>query len=192
MQSKRKGKENHCPVPEGTLMLIGGKENKGEDHPENKQEPSDFVKLQVLETFKKLTHKKNPSVEVVTTASSSGAETFRTYRQAFEKIGITQLGHIHNEIRKDVLTDNLAERVQKADAVFFSGGDQLKLTALYGGTPFLTQLKERYITEKIVIAGTSAGAMKNEARRIAMGVFMVVLPQPEPMPEPGNTCRSPA
>jgi cyanophycinase len=46
-----------------------------------------------------------------------------------------------------------------ADAFFFTGGDQLKLTSIYGGTSFLTQLKERYINETIVIAGTSAGAM---------------------------------
>ncbi|HEV7331191.1 MAG TPA: cyanophycinase [Flavisolibacter sp.] len=159
MKTKRNGKENHCPVPEGTLMLIGGKENKGEDKPENKEKPSDFVKLQVLETFKKLTHKKDPYVEVVTTASSDGSEMFQKYKGVFEKIGITQLGHIHHTIRKDVLTDNLDERIGKADAVFFTGGNQLKLTALYGGTPFLTRLKERYIHEKIVIAGTSAGAM---------------------------------
>ena len=159
MKGSKNGKENHCPIPEGTLMLIGGKENKGENKPENKQKPSDFIKLQVLETFKKLTHKKDPQVEVVTTASSEGPEAFQDYKRVFEKIGITQLGHIHHTIRKEVLTDQLEERVRKADAVFFTGGDQLKLTALYGGTPFLTQLKQRYISEKIVIAGTSAGAM---------------------------------
>lgn len=159
MKSKRNGKENHCPVPEGTLMLIGGKENKGEEGPDNKEKPSDFIKLQVLETFKKLTHKKDPSVEVVTTASGDGSDSFQRYKRVFEKIGITKLGHIHHLQRKDVLTDDLEERVRNADAVFFTGGDQLKLTALYGGTPFLSQLKDRYIHGPIVVAGTSAGAM---------------------------------
>lgn len=159
MKEKKAGKENHCPVPEGTLMLIGGKENKGEEKPENKEMPSDFTRLQVLEAFKKLTHKRNPYVEVVTTASSDGPEMFRNYQRAFEKVGVTELGHIHHKVRKEVLTDDLEERVRKADAFFFTGGDQLKLTALYGGSPFLTQLKERYIQEKILIAGTSAGAM---------------------------------
>ena len=51
MKETKSSKENHCPVPEGTLMLIGGKENKGEEKPENKELPSDFVRLQVLEAF---------------------------------------------------------------------------------------------------------------------------------------------
>jgi cyanophycinase len=159
MKSTKNGNENHCPVPKGTLMLIGGKENKGEDKPDNKAKPSDFIRLQVLETFKKLTHKRDPYVEVVTTASGDGAATFQQYKRVFEGIGITQLGHIHHKVRKEILTDELAERVEKADAFFFTGGDQLKLTALYGGTSFLTRLKKRYIQQPLVIAGTSAGAM---------------------------------
>ncbi len=169
MKAKKSGRENHCPIPEGTLMLIGGKENKGEDKPDNKKKPADFVKLQVLETFKKLTHKKDPVVEVVTTASSEGPEAFQDYKKVFEQIGITQLGHIHHSVRKEVLEEDLEERIRKADAFFFSGGDQLKLTALYGGTPFLTQLKERYIHEKVVIAGTSAGAMAMSTPMIYAG-----------------------
>src|SRR5436309_5459484 len=152
-------KENHAPVPEGTLVIIGGKENKGEDAPENKKKPADFVKLEVLEHFKKATHKRAPLVEVVTTASSLGTETFNDYKKAFEKIGITKIGRIHQNTRQEVLDDPLVERIKNADAMFFSGGDQLLLTAIYGGTDFLTQLKERYIGEPFVVAGTSAGAM---------------------------------
>ncbi len=57
------------------------------------------------------------------------------------------------------MDDDLTERVNKADAFFLTGGDQFMLTSLYGGSNFLTQLKDRYIKDKIVIAGTSAGAM---------------------------------
>jgi len=69
------------------------------------------------------------------------------------------MGHIHHNNRKEALDDDLEERINNADAFFFTGGDQLLLTSFYGGTPFLTMLKERYIKHKIVIAGTSAGAM---------------------------------
>jgi cyanophycinase len=113
----------------------------------------------VLEAVKKQTNKKNPKVEIITTASGEGAELFQDYVKAFEQIGISSLGHIHHNNRKEVLEDDLTERVKNADAFFFSGGDQLKLTGYYGGTKFLTELKERYIRDKIVIAGTSAGAM---------------------------------
>jgi cyanophycinase len=152
-------KENHAPVPAGTLIVIGGKENKGQDGPENKQKPADFVKLEVLQAFKDATHKQKPLVEVVTTASSEGLESFNDYQKVFEKIGITNVGHIHHTTRQEVLDDPLLERIKKADAFFFSGGDQLLLTAIYGGSPFLTELKERYIRTPIVIGGTSAGAM---------------------------------
>jgi cyanophycinase len=151
--------ENHAPVPAGTLVVIGGKENKGQEGPENKQKPSDFVKLEVLKAFKDATGKENPLVEVVTTASSEGPESFNDYKKVFEKIGISDVGHIHHTTRQEVLDDPLIGRIKKADAFFFSGGDQLLLTAIYGGSQFLTGLKERYIRTPIVIGGTSAGAM---------------------------------
>jgi cyanophycinase len=151
--------ENHSPVPEGTLVVIGGKENKGAEAPENKKKPSDFIKLEVLQAFKESSHKRDPMIEVITTASSEGPESFEDYKKVFGKIGVTRIGHIHHEKRQEILEDEMLERVKNADAFFFSGGDQLLLTAIYGGTSFLTSLKQRYITEPIVIGGTSAGAM---------------------------------
>ncbi len=158
MKSKRTN-ENHCPVPTGTLIVIGGKENKGEDQPENKKKPSDFIKLEVLDAFKDSLHKKDPLVELVTTASSESSETLKEYLRVFEKIGITKVGHIHHNTRKEVLDDHLTDRIKAADGFFFSGGDQLKLTGIYGGTRFLTELKNQYVHHQLVIAGTSAGAM---------------------------------
>ena len=63
----------------------------------------------------------------------------------------------------------MEQRVKDADGFFFTGGDQLLLTTLYGGTPFLTALKEKYINEKIVVAGTSAGAMAMSTPMIYAG-----------------------
>jgi cyanophycinase len=155
----KKSKENHAPVPEGTLIVIGGKENKGEEAPDNKKKPADFIKLEVLQAFKDATHKRDPVIEVITTASSEGPESFEDYKKVFEKIGVTRIAQIHHERRQEVLEDDLTQRIKNADAFFFSGGDQLLLTAIYGGTDFLTSLKQRYISEPIVIGGTSAGAM---------------------------------
>jgi len=155
----RKKYENHCPVPQGTLVVIGGKENKGEEAPENKKKPADFMKLQVLEAFKDATHKREPIIEVITTASSEGPESFQDYQKVFEKVGITNVGHIHHKSREEVLLDPMLERIKNADGIFFSGGDQLKLTGFYGGSDFLSFLKYRYINEQLAIGGTSAGAM---------------------------------
>ena len=151
--------ENHAPIPLGTLVVIGGKENKGEEGPENKKRPEDFIRLQVLQAFKDATKKKEPVIEIVTTASSEGEESFDGYKKVFGEIGITNVGHVHHNSRTEILDDPLLERIKNADAFFFSGGDQLLLTGIYGGTQFLTELKHRYINSPIVIAGTSAGAM---------------------------------
>lgn len=167
--ASRTKSENHCPIPAGTLVIIGGKENRGENGPENKKKPANFIKLEVLQAFKDATHKKDPVVEVVTTASSEGSEAFEDYRKAFEEIGITNLGHLHHTSRKEILDDPILDRVKNADAFFFSGGDQLKLTGIYGGTQFLTELKQRYINDQIVIAGTSAGAMAMSTPMIYAG-----------------------
>jgi len=161
--------QNHCPVPQGTLVVIGGKENKGEDAPENKKKPADFIKLQVLEAFKEVTHKREPVIEVITTASSEGSESFQDYQKVFEKIGITQVGHIHHNSREEVLLDPMLERLKNADGIFFSGGDQLKLTGFYGGTDFLSYLKQRYINEQLAVGGTSAGAMAMSTPMIYAG-----------------------
>jgi cyanophycinase len=95
----------------------------------------------------------------VTTAGQEPESAIQNYRTVFAKIGITAVGHIHHHTRKEVLENSLSERIRKADAIYFSGGDQLLLTGIYGGTEFLTQLKQQYINRPIVIAGTSAGAM---------------------------------
>ena len=167
MKSKRKAsirsiqqkKENHCPVPSGILVVIGGKENKGEEHPDNKKRPGDFVRLEVLKAFKEQTHKRDPRIEVITSSSSEGAASFQDYQKALAHIELNNIGHIHHEKRSEIIEDPMIERIKAADAFFLSGGDQLKLTSLYGGTDFLLALKERYIHDNLVIAGTSAGAM---------------------------------
>lgn len=123
----------------------------------------------MLEAFKDATHKREPVIEVVTTASSEGAESFQDYQKVFEKIGITNVGHIHHDAREEVLLDPMLERIKNADGVFFSGGDQLKLTGFYGGTEFLSYLKRRYINEQIAIGGTSAGAMAMSTPMIYAG-----------------------
>jgi cyanophycinase len=153
-------KNSTCPVPAGVLLIIGGAENKGEDAAKDKHTPSNFERLEVLKTFVKLTGKENPVIEVFTTASSEGEESFKDYEKAFGELKINTIGRIHHMSHKEVGDDNeVVERVKKADAFLFAGGDQLKYTSIYGGTRFLTLLKERYIYEKIVVAGTSAGAM---------------------------------
>ena len=151
--------ENSCPVPAGILIVIGGAESKGKE-PENHEAPDGYNPLEILKCFTDLLPPKDAAIKVITSASADGEVLIRQYKKVFKKLGVENIHHIHHHTRKEVLADNdLEQHVKEADGFFFTGGDQLLLTSLYGGTPFLTMLKEKYISKKIVIAGTSAGAM---------------------------------
>jgi cyanophycinase len=157
-----------CPAPNGTLVIIGGHEQKGET-PEKKVQEEKGSGMQILETFIKACKVDKPQIEVITSASSEGNESFEDYRKAFEKMGLSNVGHLHHDNRAETVDDRCIERVRAADGIFFSGGDQLKLTSIYGGTNILTLLKERYIYNHLVIGGTSAGAMAMSTPMIYAG-----------------------
>ena len=158
MAGNANGKKSECPTPAGILVIIGGKENKGEQ-PEKESNSENIIKLEVLKDFISYIKKKNPVIEVITSASEEGADSFKEYRKLFKQLDITEVRHMHHNKREEALTDELTERIDEADAFFFTGGDQLKLTTLYGGTHLLTELKSKYISSPVVIGGTSAGAM---------------------------------
>jgi len=159
---------NSCPVPNGTLIIIGGHENK-DGKAEKKVQEGDSKPREILEKFMSLAGGENCVIEVVTTASSDGDDSFNDYLKAFTELGVNQIGHIHHDQRSEALNEEIIERVNKADGIFFSGGDQLKLTSIYGGTKFLYQIKQRYIHQKLILAGTSAGAMAMSTPMIFAG-----------------------
>lgn len=151
---------NECPVPKGILMSVGGHEKRDpkKTDRENNGEAND---ISVLKTFYSLVNKENPVLIVITTASSEGDSLFKEYHSAFNALGVSKIVHMHHHNREEVLSDieQCLAKIEEADAIFFSGGDQLKLTSIYGGTSFLLKMKQRYIHEPLVIGGTSAGAM---------------------------------
>ena len=156
---------NSCPIPKGVLIIIGGAEEKTLEKAEQaaeekRKQDSDHERHEVLKTVvDMISRKESPLIEVVTTASGDPEGSFSDYKKIFGELGLRRVHHIHHNSRGEVLDDKLAKRVEEADAFFFTGGDQLKLTSIYGGTQFLIDLKNRYITDSVIIAGTSAGAM---------------------------------
>ena len=159
---------NSCPVPNGVLVIIGGHENK-DGKAEKKVQEGDNKPREILEDFVDLCGGKDSFIEVVTTASSAGDESFEDYLKAFSELGVKNIGHIHHNNRSDVLNNDFTERINNANGIFFSGGDQLKLTSIYGGTKFLYQIKQCYINRELVLGGTSAGAMAMSTPMIFAG-----------------------
>ena len=144
----------------GILIPVGGAEDKGTDLEKGVIERNrmNFFELGILkQIIDKIGGEKR--IEVVTTASSIADEVIENYKDAFDKLGDSNVGHLRIRERKDVDTPEMLERLRKADCVMFSGGNQLRLSSIFGGTQFLEIIKQRYHDEKFVIAGTSAGAM---------------------------------
>jgi cyanophycinase len=145
--------------PKGYLIAIGGAEDKGTDEEKEKQNSLDFFKQGILNEIVELAGKREaPKIEVITTASSIPDEVAQVYKKAFRKLGCIEIGHLKITKREDADSKKIIERLEKCNCVLFSGGDQLRLSSILGGTEFLDIVRERYQTEPFVIAGTSAGA----------------------------------
>ncbi|MBL7710569.1 MAG: cyanophycinase [Chitinophagaceae bacterium] len=147
--------------PKGKLIAIGGAEDKGTnlETGEFQRNNLNFFELGILRRVVQEAGGPSARIEVITTASMIPYEVGENYLNAFGKIGCTNIGLLHIRTRQDAMNDEYIERIRHCDAVMFSGGNQLRLSATDGGTEFLTILKRRYQEESFVIAGTSAGAM---------------------------------
>ena len=147
--------------PKGKLIAIGGAEHKGAEmeadgfHRNN----LNFFELGILRRVVEEAGGVAARIEVITTASMIPYEVGENYMNAFGKIGCTNIGVMHIRTRQDAMNDEYIERIRHCDAVMFSGGNQLRLSATDGGTEFLSIIKRRYNEENFLIAGTSAGAM---------------------------------
>lgn len=148
-------------IPKGILIAIGGAEDKGTDEDVQKVQNNNhnYSELGILKRIVLATGKINPYIEVLTTASMIPLEVGANYVNAFGKIDCNNVGLIHIRNRGDVNNADYLKRIKTCDALMISGGNQLRLSAIFGGTAFLDIVKERYNTQHFVIAGTSAGAM---------------------------------
>jgi cyanophycinase len=149
-------------LPKGKLIAIGGAEDKGTDLEKGEifRNNLNFFELGILNKITEEAGGVNAKIEIITTASTIPYEVGENYLDAFSKIGCTNIGVMHIRNRDDVTNENYLNRLKICDVVMFSGGNQLRLTAIYGGTEFLKIIKERYFNESnFIVAGTSAGAM---------------------------------
>src|SRR6056297_2958933 len=139
----------------GKIVAIGGAEDKG-------SQPA------VLERVLSLCAGGGSEVAVITTASSIPDEVFPAYRTVFERIGATGVHHLDVRSREDAARPEHIETVRRADLVFMSGGDQLRLTHILGASPLLAAMREAH-GAGTVLAGTSAGAAVMSATMIYNG-----------------------
>lgn len=107
-------------------------------------------------------------IGVVTTASAWADEAFATYRQAFGAMGLEEVDPLFIRTRLQAGARDWEHRLEQLGAVFFVGGDQLRITSLLGGTAFHGALKTS-LQSGLIVAGTSAGASMMSSTMIVEG-----------------------
>ena len=159
-------------IPKGKLIAIGGNEDKGQE-PEGghhiKVFGGSFIEEGILKRVVDEIGGTSKRIAVITSASSIPEEVGRNYIEAFGRLGVNDVDVLDIRERSQVKMD-MIKRLSKADGVMMSGGNQLRLTTIFGGTAFLQLMKRRYQEEDgFVIAGTSAGAMCMSSTMIYQG-----------------------
>lgn len=158
----------------GKLIIIGGAVDKGSftetDLDKNKPQNLNFFEEGILKRLIKESPKQELSrVEVVTTASKIPKEIGAEYVKAFSYLGADNVDVLNIERREQAMDPEVLERIRVADVVMFTGGDQLRLTSILGGTPFQEIILDKYFNEDFIYAGTSAGAAAASNNMIYQG-----------------------
>ena len=135
----------------GILIPIGGSESKGDSLEHNESILSEIIKSS------KFGHKSN--IIIIPTASSYQTEVDSEYSDSFKKLGCRSIKTLFITSKEQVDSESNLELLGGSNIVMFSGGDQSRISECFLGTKFLEVLKNKFLSEHFVIAGTSAGAM---------------------------------
>jgi cyanophycinase len=145
-------------VPEGAtrgwIIPIGGAENKENDR-------------HILERFVQCAGGQGADIVVIPTASRLH-ETGPRYQRLFQDIGAARVEVMDFDTRRDCHEASRLARLEQASGIFFTGGNQLRLTTLLGGTPVAKLLRLRNAAG-VAVGGTSAGASFLSEHMIAFG-----------------------
>jgi cyanophycinase len=145
-------------VPEGAtrgwIIPIGGAENKENDR-------------HILERFVRCAGGRDADIVVIPTASRLH-ETGPRYEKLFRDIGAARVDVMDFDTRRDCQEPGRLSRLEEASGIFFTGGNQLRLTTLLGGTPVAKLVRIRN-ANGVTVGGTSAGASILSEHMIAFG-----------------------
>jgi cyanophycinase len=145
-------------VPEGQqrgwIVPIGGAENKENDR-------------RILERFVSVSGGDDADIVVIPTASRAH-ETGARYEALFRELGARRVTVMDFDTRRDCQEQGRLQRIEAASGIFFTGGNQLRLTTLLGGTPVARLIRARN-AHGVTVGGTSAGASILSEHMIAAG-----------------------
>ncbi|MBA3013204.1 MAG: cyanophycinase [Proteobacteria bacterium] len=128
----------------GRLIAIGGNEDKVNE-------------LLVLKRVVREVGKPDYKVGVITTASQEPEQRGQDYQKVFTTLGASEVKILTIRTRAQANDDTLVKTLEDVDLIFLTGGDQLRLTTIMGGSKILVAIQNR-LEAGALIAGTSAGA----------------------------------
>lgn len=138
----------------GPIMAIGGAEDKLDDKV-------------ILATFVQLAGGRDARIVIVPTASSIEAAGVR-YKAIFLGLGASSAEVVYIADRQDANGDAPLDLLQEATGIFLTGGNQMRLSTILGGTR-AAELIRRRNAEGAIVAGTSAGASILSSYMVAFG-----------------------
>ncbi len=139
----------------GALLAIGGAEDK-------------LGKRSVLRTFVALAGGVDARIAVVPTASSLGPEVLEVYDALFRRLGARDVVAARPESREQANDQAMVRNLDEMTGIFLTGGNQLKLSAIIGGTRFGEAIRVAH-ERGATVAGTSAGASIQSSHMVAFG-----------------------
>jgi len=137
----------------GWVIPIGGAEKKLRDRV-------------ILKRFCELSGQEAAKILVIPTASEL-EDTGPRYVDIFESMGASSKYIPVNE-REDCFNQEIQDSLSKATGIFITGGNQLRLSTILGGTP-VAKLIRSLNASGVHVAGTSAGAAIMSEHMIAGG-----------------------
>lgn len=159
-------------APKGKLIIIGGAINTGSftESTFGLADNMNFFERGILKRITTESIKDNLSrFEIITTASLIPDRVGEEYVKAFAHLDVLNVGVLHISSREQANDAEFVDRLRAAEVIIFTGGDQLRLSSIFGGTMFHDVLLEKYQQEQVVIAGTSAGAAASSKNMIYQG-----------------------
>jgi len=136
--------DNMEKQPMGNLLIIGGNEDKHGD-------------CTILRKFVTMAGEEKARIIIVTTATESPEDVGSEYEKLFASFGAESFQGMNIANREMANDKHLIKEIEECSGIFFTGGDQLRLTSILGGTDIEAAIR-RSIGRGAVIAGTSAGA----------------------------------
>ena len=138
----------------GWIVPIGGAEDKES-------------RRRILKRYVDLCGGRDADIVVIPTASRK-PDTGARYEDLFGRLEAGRATSIDFAVREDGHRDEYLRRIDDASGVFFTGGNQLRISTILGGTPAAKLIRERN-AHGVHVAGTSAGASILSEHMIAFG-----------------------